>query len=142
MTSEDRSHALENILQRLCLVLGQVERCVIVSEEGLPVASYPLDAEANGAGQMPERLPERLNENAELAGLAAALAGAGERAMQRLAQGKAGRLVLEGESGTMLSLPVGEVSLAVLVASDANLAQVLFAAQKAAEEIAAVLAPD
>ena len=138
MTSEDRSHALENILQRLCLVLGQVERCVIVSEEGLPVASYPLDAEANGAGQM----PERMNENAELAGLAAALAGAGERAMQRLAQGKAGRLVLEGESGTMLSLPVGEVSLAVLVASDANLAQVLFAAQKAAEEIAALLATD
>ncbi len=138
MTSEDRSHALENILQRLCLVLGQVERCVIVSEEGLPVASYPLDAEVNGAGQM----PERMNENAELAGLAAALAGAGERAMQRLAQGKAGRLVLEGESGTMLSLPVGEVSLAVLVASDANLAQVLFAAQKAAEEIAALLATD
>ena len=138
MTSEDRSHALENILQRLSLVLGQVERCVIVSEEGLPVASYPLDAEANGAGQM----PERMNENAELAGLAAALAGAGERAMQRLAQGKAGRLVLEGESGTMLSLPVGEVSLAVLVASDANLAQVLFAAQKAAEEIAALLATD
>ena len=137
MTSEDRSHALENILQRLYLVLGQVERCVIVSEEGLPVASYPLD-ETNGAGQM----PERMHENAELAGLAAALAGAGERAMQRLAQGKAGRLVLEGESGTMLSLPVGEVSLAVLVASDANLAQVLFAAQKAAEEIAALLATD
>ncbi len=138
MTSQDRSHALENILQRLALVLGQVERCVIVSEDGLPVASYPLDAEANGAGQM----PERMHENAELAGLAAALAGAGERAMQRLAQGKAGRLVLEGESGTMLSLPVGEVSLAVLVASDANLAQVLFAAQKAAEEIAALLATD
>ncbi len=138
MTSEDRSHALEDILQRLCLVLGQVERCVIVTEDGLPVASYPLDADANGA----EQKPDRLNENAELAALAASLAGAGARAMKRLAQGKPGRLVLEGESGTMLSFPVGEVSLAVLVASDANLAQVLFAAQKAAEDIESVLAPD
>lgn len=138
MTSEDRSHALEDILQRLCLVLEQVERCVIVTEDGLPVASYPLDADANGA----EQKPERLNENAELAALAASLAGAGERAMKRLAQGKPGRLVLEGESGTMLSFPVGEISLAVLVASDANLAQVLFAAQKAAEDIESVLAPD
>jgi len=59
--------------------------------------------------------------------------------MYRLAQGKPGRLVLEGEVGTMLSFPVGEVSLALLVDSDANLAQVLFAAQKAAEEIESVL---
>ena len=61
--------------------------------------------------------------------------------MHRLAQGKPGRLVLEGEAGTMLSFPVGDVSLAVLVASDANLAQVLFAAQKAVEEIDSVLSP-
>lgn len=138
MTSEDRSHALEIILQRLCLVVEQVKRCVIVTEDGLPVASYPFDADAKGTGQ----IPEQLNENTELAALAASLAGAGERAMNRLAQGRTGRLVLEGESGTMLSFPVGEVSLAVLVASDANLAQVFFAAQKAAEEIESVLAPD
>lgn len=133
MTGEDRSHALEIILQRLCLVLEQVKCCVIVSEDGLPVACYPVDSEENKPGQS--------IESAELAALAASLAGAGQRTMHRLAQGKPGRLVLEGEAGTMLSFPVGDVSLAVLVASDANLAQVLFAAQKAAEDIESVLSP-
>lgn len=131
MNGEDRSHALEKILQRLCLVLEQVKCCVIVTEEGLPIASYPVDGGGNGSRHM--------IESTELAALAASLAGAGERTMQRLAQGKPGRLVLEGEAGTMLSFPIGDLSLALLVASDANLAQVLFAAQKAAEDIESVL---
>ncbi len=162
MKGDDRGHALETILQRLCLVVEQVKCCVIVTEEGLPVASYPVDGGGNSPGQMIEsrsaaakghrnvplaenckpsrRLSDAVYINStELAALAASLTGAGERTMYRLAQGKPGRLVLEGEVGTMLSFPVGEVSLALLVDSDANLAQVLFAAQKAAEEIESVL---
>ncbi len=162
MKGEDRNHALETILQRLCLVVEQVKRCVIVTEDGLPVASYPVDADRNDPGQIIESRSAAANHTAaltqnnkpsrrmsdavyinstELAALAASLTGAGERTMHRLAQGKPGRLVLEGEAGTMLSFPVGDVSLAVLVESDANLAQVLFAAQKAAEEIDSVLSP-
>ncbi|MCY4073075.1 MAG: roadblock/LC7 domain-containing protein [Chloroflexi bacterium] len=133
MKGEDRSHALETILQVLCLVVEQVKCCVIVTEEGLPIASCPVEIDGNG--------PKQMIESTELAALAASLTGAGERTMHRLAQGKPGRLVLEGEAGTMLSFPVGDVSLAVLVASDANLAQVLFAAQKAAEDIESVLSP-
>ena len=132
MAVDDRQHALEVILQRLCLVLENVKRCVIVTEDGLLVASYPSDADGKGTGQ--------LIESSELAALSASLAGAGERAMSRLAQGKRSRLVLEGETGTMLCFPVGDVSLAVLVPAAANLAQVLFAAQKAAEEIDLVIA--
>ncbi len=132
MAVDDRQHALEVILQRLCLVLENVKRCVIVTEDGLLVANYPSDADSKGAGQ--------LIESSELAALSASLAGAGERAMSRLAQGKRSRLVLEGETGTMLCFPVGDVSLAVLVPAAANLAQVLFAAQKAAEEIDLVIA--
>ena len=134
MNAEDRSQALEAILRRLCLVVEQVKCCVIVTEDGLPIASHPAEADQIGLGHP--------IENKELAALAASLTGAGERTMRRLAQGKPGRLVLEGEDGTMLSFALGEVTLAVLVASDANLAQVLFAAQKAAEEIESVLAPD
>lgn len=137
MKSEDRSQALEMILRRLCLVLEQVKCCVLVTQDGLAVASYPQDDGGNGTGKM----AGSAIESRELAALAAALAGAGERAMKRLAQGKPGRLVLEGQGGIMLSLPVGDVSLAILAAADANLAQVLFAAQKAAEEIETVLAP-
>ncbi len=133
MNAEDRSQALEAILRRLCLVVEQVKCCVIVTQDGLPIAGYPAEVDQIGLG--------RPIENRELAALAASLTGAGERTMHRLAQGKPGRLVLEGEAGTMLSFPLGEVSLAVLVASDANLAQVLFAAQKAAEEIESVLSP-
>lgn len=133
MNGEDRSQALEATLRRLCLVVEQIKRCVIVTEEGLPIAGYPAEVDQNR--------PERALENAELAALAASLLNAGERTMQRLEQGKPGRLVLEGEAGTMLSFPVANVSLALLVASDANLAHVLFAAHKASEEIESVLAP-
>lgn len=140
MKSEDRSQALEMILRRLCLVLEQVKCCVLVTQDGLAVASYPQDDGGNGAVNLAEDAAGFAIESRELAALAAALAGAGERAMKRLAQGKPGRLVLEGQGGIMLSLPVGDVSLAILAAADANLAQVLFAAQKAAEEIETVLA--
>lgn len=145
MKSEDRSRALEMILRRLCLVLEQVKCCVLVTQDGLAVASYPQDDGGNGTGRLTENLAEDAAdlaiESRELAALAASLAGAGERAMKRLAQGEPGRLVLEGQGGIMLSLPVGDVSLAILAAADANLAQVLFAAQKAVEEIETVLAP-
>ena len=129
MTGTERSNALEEILRRLCLVVEEVKSCVIVNIDGLPVAAYAAN---RGMSTI---------DAAELAALAATLAGMGERTLDRLEQGKAGRLVLEGEMGTLLTCPIGTVALAVLVEAHANLAHVLFAAQKAAKEIESVLFP-
>ena len=124
-TSDEREKALNASLRRLCLVLEQARCCALLSDDGLLIAAYPTD---DG------------DANAELAALAASLTGMGQRALDRLAGGKRGRLVLEGETSTLLSLPVAGVSLALLLHADANLAQALFASQKAAHEIAAALA--
>ena len=132
MSAMDRSDSLHASLRRLSLVVEQVKSCVILDCDGLPIASHTKDGEA---------AKDIAIDADELAALAARLAGIGERTMDRLEQGKPGRLVLEGEAGTLLTCPIGTVALAVLVDADANLAQVLFASQKAALEIESVLFP-
>ncbi|MCY4064109.1 MAG: roadblock/LC7 domain-containing protein [Chloroflexi bacterium] len=132
MARENRSGALEAVLRRLSMVVEGVNASVIVSDEGFAIAAYPVDAATNSSDG-------RLNA-AQLAAVSATLAALGERSLDRLAQGEMGRLLLEGEAGTLLSCPAGEVTLALLVEKDASMGHVLFAAQKTAAEIDAILA--
>ena len=133
MSASDRSDLLQASLRRLCLVMEQVKSCVIVDSDGLLIAACPNNNDVS--------LPEVAIDSSELGALAARLASIGQRTMDRLAQGKPGRMVLEGEAGTLLAFPVGSVALVVLVQADANLAQALFASQKAAVEIESALFP-
>jgi predicted regulator of Ras-like GTPase activity (Roadblock/LC7/MglB family) len=57
----------------------------------------------------------------------------------RLAQGDLERLMMEAEEGVMVVYPAGRASLAVLAAKDARMAYVLYAAKRAAEDIAGIL---
>lgn len=132
MARENRSGALEAALRRLSMVVEGVKASVIVSDEGFAIAAYPDDAEISASGG-------RLNA-AQLAAVSAALAALADRSLDRLAQGEMGRLLLEGEAGALLSCPAGNVTLALLVEKDASMAHVLFAAQKTAAEIDAILA--
>ena len=50
-----------------------------------------------------------------------------------------GRLLLEGDAGSLLSCPAGQVTLALVVEPGASMGHVLFAAQKAAEEVESIL---
>lgn len=133
MSASDRSDLLQASLRRLCLVMEQVKSCVIVDSDGLLIAACPNNNDVS--------VPEVGIDSRELGALAARLASIGQRTMDRLAQGRPGRLVLEGEAGTLLAFPIGSVALVVLVQADANLAQALFASQKAAVEIESVLFP-
>ncbi len=130
----DRTRALDESLRRLGLVAEGVKTCVVVSDDGLPIATYPYDAR-NSSGADP------LNA-AAVAAVAARLAGLAERSLDRLAQGDMGRLLLEGEQGTLLTCPAGDATLALLIEPDANMGHAIFAAQKAAAEIASILARD
>ena len=130
MTGAGRNEKLEASLRRLCLVVEAAKASVIVDGDGLLIASYPRGDGANGD-----------IDAGELAALAASLSSLGQRALERLEGGKSGRLVLEGEAGALLTYPVDEVALAVLVDADANLAQALFATEKAAAEIEPLLFP-
>ncbi|MYE25717.1 MAG: hypothetical protein F4X87_00575 [Chloroflexi bacterium] len=132
MASADRVTALEAALRRLGMIVDGVTASVVVSEDGLALAAYPNSEDGSGR--------EGIVSTAQVAAVSATLAALAERSLDRLAQGELGRLLLEGEAGALLSCPAGDVTLALLVEKEASMGHVLFAAQKAAAEIEAILA--
>ena len=131
MTQQYRSEALEDNLKTLHAVVDGVKATVIVNIDGLLVASYPAGDEDN-----PHENP---TSSPQVAAMSATLIGLAERTLKRLAQGELERLLMEGEEGVMVVYPAGRASLAVLVDKNARIARVLFAAKKAAAEIAEIL---
>lgn len=132
MARSERGDALEAALRRLGMIVDGVTASVVVSEDGLALAAYPDSADGSGR--------DGIVNPAQVAAVSATLAALAERSLDRLAQGELGRLLLEGEAGTLLSCPAGDVILALLVEKEASMGHVLFAAQKAAAEIEAILA--
>lgn len=131
MTQQYRSEALEERLQTLHDLVDGVKATVIVNIDGLLVASYPAGDEEN-----PHENP---TSSPQVAAMSATLIGLAERTLRRLAQGELVRLLMEGDDGVMVVYPAGRASLAVLVEKDARMAHVLFATQKAAEEVKEIL---
>jgi uncharacterized protein len=131
MSTQYRSEALEEKLRILHSVVEGVKATVIVNNDGLLVAAFPPGDEDD-----PHNNP---TSSPQVAAMSATLIGLAERTLRRLAQGDLERLLMEGEEGVMVVYPAGRASLAVLVENDANLAHVLFAAKKAAAEVAEIL---
>lgn len=131
MTQQYRSEALEDKLKTLHTIVDGVKATVIVNVDGLLVAAYPAGDDEN-----PHENP---TSSPQVAAMSATLIGLAERTLGRLAQGELQRLLMEGEDGVMVVYPAGRASLAVLVEKDARIAHVLFAAKKAAEEVADIL---
>lgn len=131
MVQEYRSEKLERVLRKVHLVLrGGVKASVIVDVSGLLMASFPpglTDADA------PTSSPQ-------VAAMAATLIGLAETTLERLAQGKLDRILMEGQNGLMLVYPAGRVAaIAILLEKDARLDHAFFAASKAAREVLEVL---
>jgi predicted regulator of Ras-like GTPase activity (Roadblock/LC7/MglB family) len=132
MTQEYREEKLESALKQLHVAVTGVRASVIVNIDGLLVAAFPPGNEEN-----PHENP---TSSPQVAAMAATLIGLAERTLGRLAQGDLERLLMEAEEGVMVVYPAGErASLAVLVDKDARIAHVLFAARKAAGDIAQIL---
>ncbi|RMG84346.1 MAG: roadblock/LC7 domain-containing protein [Chloroflexi bacterium] len=131
MTQQYRSDALENRLKLLHDMTEGITATVVVNVDGLLVAAYPAGDEEN-----PHENP---TSSPQVAAMSATLIGLAERTLRRLEQGEFKRLMMEGENGVMVVYPSGRASLAVLVKNDAELAHVLFAAKKAAADIAEIL---
>lgn len=131
MTQQYRDEALEDKLKELHVVVDGVKATVIVNVDGLLVAAYPPGDEEN-----PHENP---TSSPQVAAMSATLIGLAERTLGRLAQGELQRLLMEGEEGVMVVYPAGRASLAVLVDKNARIARVLFAAKKAAAEVAEIL---
>lgn len=131
MAQEFRSEKLESALKTLHTAVEGVKASVIVNIDGLLVAAFPPEDEEN-----PHANP---TSSPQVAAMSATLIGLAERTLGRLQQGELERLLMEGEIGVMVVYPAGRASLSVLVEKDARLAHVLFAAKKAAAEVAEIL---
>jgi predicted regulator of Ras-like GTPase activity (Roadblock/LC7/MglB family) len=131
MAQEFRSEKLESALKTLHSAVDGVKASVIVNIDGLLVAAFPPEDEEN-----PHANP---TSSPQVAAMSATLIGLAERTLGRLQQGELERLLMEGEIGVMVVYPAGRASLSVLVEKDARLAHVLFAAKKAAAEVAEIL---
>ena len=131
MSTQYRSEALEEKLRVLHTVVEGVKATVIVNNDGLLVAAFPPEDEDD-----PHANP---TSSPQVAAMSATLIVLAERTLRRLAQGYLERLLMEGEEGVMVVYPAGRASLAVLCENDAKLAHVLFAAKKAAAEVAEIL---
>jgi predicted regulator of Ras-like GTPase activity (Roadblock/LC7/MglB family) len=104
---------------------------VVVNRDGLLVAAFPPGDDKDFLVN-PTSSPQ-------VAAMAATLIGLAERTLGRLEQGDLGRLLMEGEKGTMVVYPAGRATLAVLIERDQKMGPVLYAASRTANDIAAVL---
>ena len=131
MDRVDHRRALLEALRRLSLIVDGVTASVLVNDDGFAIAAHPADSRADGANAGAGA--------AQVAALSATLAGAAERTLDRLGQGNLGRLLLEGDGGSLLTLPAGRATLALLIEPGASMGHVLFAAAKTTDEIEAIL---
>lgn len=134
MAQEYRSEKLENTLRKLHLAVKGIKASVIVNVDGLLVASFPA-----GPGEDADENP---TSSPQVAAMAATLLGLAERTLDRLAQGRLDRVLMEGKDGLMLVYPAGQIAaIAVLLRKDARLDHAFFATHKAAAEVVEVLDP-
>jgi predicted regulator of Ras-like GTPase activity (Roadblock/LC7/MglB family) len=131
MTQQFRSEALEDELKKLHSLVTGVKATVIVNIDGLLVASYPTGDDEN-----PHENP---TSSPQVAAMSATLIGLAEKTLGRLAQGDLKRLLMEGDDGTMVVYPAGRAAVAVLVAQEAHMGQVLYATRQAAVEVERIL---
>lgn len=131
MVREYRSETLERTLRTLHMAVPGIIASVIVNIDGLLVSAYPPGNDDN--------FTENPTSSPQVAAMAATLIGLAERTLGRLAQGDLERLLMEGEDGTMIVYPAGRAALAVLVAKNTKMGQVLYAAARARNDVIKIL---
>jgi len=116
MPREYREQRMIRVLrEQLYENIHGMQEAVIVSLDGLVVASYPSVDEEQDA------LNETSNSHS-VAALAAEIIAQSRRALGRLSQGEVSRILVGGETGSMIVVPAGErAALAVMVDTDAKL---------------------
>ncbi len=119
---KDNSQLLEEILGELLAHSPEILSALVVSDDGLNVASG---------------IPHTNDDTTAL--IASDLMDMAEDFCSRLEQGKLNRILLEGEERTTIVVNAGKRTvLAVLVPADAKLGLVALAMRQAAQQIASI----
>ena len=128
-----RMDLLQSALAELANSLDGVQAAVIVSIEGFVVASYPPGDESFAE--------EGSANSSQVAAMAATLVALAQRTMSRLGQGEIDRMLVEGQNGVMIVVPVtDEAAIAVLLEKGAKLGVAFYTGQFAAHRIRNILA--
>jgi predicted regulator of Ras-like GTPase activity (Roadblock/LC7/MglB family) len=129
-----RMDLLQDTLARLCDSLEGAYAAVIVSIEGFVVAAYPPGDESfveDGSGNA---------NSSQVAAMAATLVALAERTLARLAQGDIERLLVDGQYGTMIVIPVSDsAAIAVLLEKGAKIGIGLYTVQYIAQQVRQIL---
>ncbi len=134
MPKEYREERLVRVLrEQLHANVQGVQETVIVTNDGLVIAAYP------GGGEE-QNVHSEVGGSHWVAALAAEIIGQSRRAFGRLAQGAVSRILIEGESGSMIVIPAGDdAALAVMVDNQAKLGLAMFQITRVAEHIGNLL---
>ncbi len=134
MPREYREQRMIRVLrEQLYENIHGMQEAVIVSLDGLVVASYPSVDEEQDA------LNETSNSHS-VAALAAEIIAQSRRALGRLSQGEVSRILVGGETGSMIVVPAGErAALAVMVDTDAKLGLAMSQIAHVAKHIGSLL---
>jgi predicted regulator of Ras-like GTPase activity (Roadblock/LC7/MglB family) len=134
MPTEYREERLMRILQeQIHDSIQGVREAVIVTNDGLVVAAYPGAVEEQNAHS-------DVGNSHWVAALAAEIIAQSRDAFGRLAQGAVSRVLVEGETGSMIVVPAGDrVALAVMVDTQTKLGLAMFQIGRVAEYIADLL---
>jgi predicted regulator of Ras-like GTPase activity (Roadblock/LC7/MglB family) len=147
MPSEYREERLVRVLQKeLYERLEGVQEAVIVTEEGLVVAAYPGTVVEEGPAGEDAETQENLsgaddNDTHWIGALAAGIISQSRDAFNRLGRGAVDRILIGGESNSMIIFPIGNyAALAVIVDSKSKLGLSMFQVSQVVQDIDALLA--
>jgi predicted regulator of Ras-like GTPase activity (Roadblock/LC7/MglB family) len=134
MPSEYREERMTRVLrEQLHEVLEGVLESVIVTNDGLVVVAYPSGADD-------ENVDTDAGGSHWIAALTAEIIAQSRRASGQLAQGQVSRILIEGESGSMVVVPAGDqVALAVMVDAQTKLGLAMFQIARVAKVIGDLL---
>ena len=112
MPTRYRVELLQDVLYALCHRVCGVEQALVTSLEGFVVASYPSsDDESEASVHSPK-----------IAATAASAVALGEGSLERLKHGVLERLIIEGETGSVIIHPIrgADAALIAVTAKDAK----------------------
>jgi predicted regulator of Ras-like GTPase activity (Roadblock/LC7/MglB family) len=134
MPSEYREERLVRLLrEQIHENIEGVLESVIVTNDGLVVATYPVSTDDESA-------QSDTGGSHWVAALAAEIIAQSRRAFGQLAQGQVGRILIDGESGSMIVVPAGDqAALAVMVDGQTKLGIAMFQIGRVAERIGELL---
>jgi predicted regulator of Ras-like GTPase activity (Roadblock/LC7/MglB family) len=134
MLLEYRVDQLQRVLAQLCNTLEGARAAVVVSIEGLVVASYPPGDDSF--------LDDGMADSSQVAAMASIMVSLAERTLTRLglSEGAVERLLIEGSRGSVIVLPVNsEVALAVVLEKEAKPGVAFHVAPRAAQQVQQIL---